>query len=103
MAYKIIKTRLAEQDLDNILGYIVLSLANPSAAASFADAVEACYSDLEKMPLMYELCRDPRLRTLEYHKAVIKNYIMVYKVDEAAKAVHILRFFYGRRDYEKLI
>ena len=55
MAYKIIKTRLAEQDLDNILGYIVLSLANPSAAASFADAVEACYSDLEKMPLMYEL------------------------------------------------
>lgn len=48
MAYKIIKTRLAEQDLDNILGYIVLSLANPSAAASFADAVEACYSDLEK-------------------------------------------------------
>lgn len=103
MAYKIIKTELAEQDLDSILGYMVHSLANPSAAASFADAVEACYSDLEKMPLMYELCRDPRLRALEYRKAVIKNYIMVYKVDEAAKTVHILRFFYGRRDYEKLI
>ena len=103
MAYKIIKTRLAEQDLDNILGYIVFSLANPSAAASFADAVEVCYSDLEKMPLMYELCRDPRLRALEYHKAVIKNFIMVYKVDEAAKTVHILRFFHGRQDYEKLI
>lgn len=52
---------------------------------------------------MYELCRDPRLHTLEYHKAVIKNFIMVYKVDKAAKAVHILRFFYGRQDYEKLI
>ena len=52
---------------------------------------------------MYELCRDPRLRALEYHKAVIKNFIMVYKVDEAAKTVHILRFFYGRQDYEKLI
>lgn len=103
MAYEIIKTELAEQDLDSILGYMVHSLANPSAAASFADAVEACYSDLEKMPLMYELCRDTRLRALEYHKAVIKNYIMVYKVDDAAKTVHILRFFYGRRDYEKLI
>lgn len=103
MAYEIIKTELAEQDLDSILGYMVLSLANPSAAASFADAVEACYSNLEKMPLMYELCRGPRLRALEYHKAVIKNYIMVYKVDDAAKTVHILRFFYGRRDYEKLI
>ena len=103
MAYEIIKTELAEQDLDSILGYMVLSLANPSAAASFADAVEACYSDLEKMPLMYELCRDSQLRALAYHKAVIKNYIMVYKVDEAAKNVHILRFFYGRQDYEKLI
>lgn len=103
MAYEIIKTELAEQDLDSILGYMIHSLANPSAAASFADEVEACYSDLEKMPLMYELCHDPRLRALEYHKAVIKNYIMVYKVDEAAKTVHILRFFYGRRDYEKLI
>lgn len=103
MAYEIIKTELAEQDLDSILGYMVHSLANPSAATSFADAVEACYSDLEKMPLMYELCRDPRLRALEYHKAVIKNYIIVYKVDEAAKTVHILRFFHGRRDYEKLI
>lgn len=79
MAYEIIKTELAEQDLDSILGYMVHSLANPSAATSFADAVEACYSDLEKMPLMYELCRDPRLRALEYHKAVIKNYIMVYR------------------------
>ena len=60
MAYKIIKTELAEQDLNSILGYMVHSLTNPSAAASFADAVEACYSNLEKMPLMYELCRDPR-------------------------------------------
>ena len=85
MAYEIIKTELAEQDLDSILGYMVLSLANPSAAASFADAVEACYSNLEKMPLMYELCRGPRLRALEYHKAVIKNYIMVYKVADAEK------------------
>lgn len=103
MAYKIIHTESAEQDLDNILGYMVYSLANPSAAASFADAVAACYSDLEKTPLMYELCHDPRLRTLEYHKAVIKNYIMVYKVDEPTKTVYILRFFYGRQDYERLL
>ena len=34
---------------------------------------------------------------------VIPPIIMVYKVDEAAKTVHILRFFYDRRDYEKLI
>ena len=103
MAYKIIETALAGQDLDSILSYIALSLGNLSAATAFADAVEECYSELEKMPLMFAFCDDPRLRALGYHKAVIKNYVMVYKVDEAAKAVIVLRFFYGRQNYEKLI
>ena len=42
MAYKIVETELAGQDLDGILAYITYSLANPSAAASFADEVERC-------------------------------------------------------------
>lgn len=103
MAYKIVETELALQDLDRILAYIALALANPPAASDFADAVDACYSDLEEMPLMYGFCSDPRLRAMQYHKAVIKNYVMVYKVDEVEKAVHILRFFHGRQDYENLI
>ena len=52
---------------------------------------------------MYEQCRDPQLRALGYRKAIIKNYVMIYRVDEDKKIVYILRFFYGRRDYEKLI
>jgi len=93
MAYKIVETELALQDLDSILAYIALTLANPSAAASFADEVESCYADLEKMPLMFALCHDPRLRGMGYRKAVIKNYVMVYKVDEPAGTVLIMRFF----------
>jgi len=103
MAYRIIETELAVQDLDRILSYIALSLANPIAASAFADAVEECYSGLEKTPFMFELCRDSRLRALGYHKAAIKKYVMVYKVDENARTVNILRFFFGRQDYEKLI
>jgi len=40
---------------------------------------------------------------LGYRKAVIKNYVMVCKVDGSARAVLVMRFFYGRQDYEKLI
>lgn len=36
-------------------------------------------------------------------KAGIRNYIMIYKVNESKKEVIILRFFHGRQDYEKLI
>ncbi len=82
MGYKLIETRLASQDLDNILEYMAVRLQNPAAASAFADAVEQCYDLLEHTPLMYEACRDLRLRAKGYRKAVIRNYVLIYKVDE---------------------
>lgn len=52
---------------------------------------------------MYERCYDIRLEKEGYRKATIKNYVLVYKINEAAKAVIIYRFFYGAQDYVKLI
>ena len=103
MGYKVVETEQAVQDLDGILGYIANSLANPSAAAAFADEVEKCYTNLEGMPLMYEQCRDARLRVLGYRKAVIKNYILIYRVGEKEKTVYILRLFYCRQNYGDLV
>lgn len=54
-------------------------------------------------PLLYERCHDAFLEKEGYRKATIKNYVLVYKVDEAARAVTIHRFFYGAQDYVKLI
>ena len=103
MGYRIVKTDAFERDLDGVIAYIVLSLENRTAAASLLDDIEKCYGDLERMPLMYEACRDPNLNALGYRKAGIRNYVMVYKVDEAAKQVMILRLFHGKQDYAKLI
>ena len=99
MGYKLIETRLASQDLDNILEYMAVRLQNPAAASAFADAVEQCYDLLEHTPLMYEDCRNLRLRAKGYRKAVIRNYVLIYKVDEKNQTVLLLRFFYGKQDY----
>lgn len=103
MAYKVVETELAVQDLNGILEYIAGSLSNPTAASAFADEVEKCYASLERMPLMYEQCQDVQLRALGYRKALIKNYLLIYRVDEAEKIVSILRFFYGGQNYVELI
>lgn len=103
MGYKVEVTHLAAQDLDSIVAYLEQTLSNPMAASALLDGIEECFDGLESMPMMHGLCLDPRLRELEYRRAPIKNYIMVYKVDEPAKKVQILRFFYGAQDYEKLI
>ncbi len=83
--------------------YIALALDNRSAAAALLDAMDQCFDDLGRTPLMYEVCRDPHLRELGYRRAVIRNYIVVYKVDDAARRVTLLRLFHGKQDYENLI
>ena len=50
MAYDIVATQLAAEDLDNILQYISIDLNNPTAASSFADSLEKCYQNLSNMP-----------------------------------------------------
>ena len=103
MDYKIIETELAQQDLNDIVDYIICSLENPSAAATLLDEVEACYNTLERHPMVFEACHDPHLKALNYRKAIIRNYIMIYKVSEPTRTVSVMRFFHGRQDYEKLI
>lgn len=103
MAYDLFVTEAAHEDLEEALGYIAGDLANPGAAAKLLDQVEACYEQLKLFPRLYEHCHDLRLRSLGYHKVVIGNFVLVYRPVEKEKRVYILRFFYGGRDYEKLI
>ena len=103
MAYKLIQADAFGRDLDAVISYLVFSLENKGAAANLLRAIERCYDDLERMPLMYAVCNDPYLKELGYHKAVIRNYILIYKVDEDTQTVQIMRLFHGRQDYEKLI
>ena len=103
MAYKIEIAPLANKDLEEILDYILRELSNPSAAADLLAEIESCYSNLEKMPEMYERCRDTRLKEMGYRRITVKNYVIIYKVMESIKTVYIMRCFYGGRDYEKLI
>ena len=101
--YEVIISDAADADLDEIIGYIANVLANPKAATSLADKIAAFYDDLSHTPYMYGQCLNLRLQALGYRRVSIRNYIMVYRVDEESKTVYILRFFYGPSDYERLI
>ena len=103
MGYKIAEAPLAAQDIAEILEYMIVSLNNPTAAAAFADELERCYDRLERMPMMYEACRDVRLRAMGYRKAVVQRYVLIYKLSEEEKTVSILRVFYGRQNYAETL
>ena len=103
MAYKVIITRHAQDDLDSILNYLTIVLRNPQAAAKLLDDIEACYDLLSNMPYSFEPCQNPRLSMKEYRKAVIRGYLAIYQVQKNNSVVQILRFFHGKQDYEKLL
>ncbi len=101
--YKIFISELAHDDLENIVSYISIDLENPSAAANFLNEVEKCYNYLKNNPSMYEKCNDSILQKESYRKITIKNYVLIYKIDESKSVVIIYRIFYGGQDYLRLI
>ena len=103
MAYKLIVSKDAHRDVDDIVTYIVQKLKNSQAAAGFLNYVEDSYRHITDNPFMYALCEDARLREKGYRKVVIKSYLVIYRVDEAANTVYVTRIVYGARDYSKLL
>lgn len=97
--YNLLITEAAEMDLDSIVDYIAVTLANPAAATTFLDQVEEGYQILRTTPLAYAACSDDVLRAKQYRKAVINNYLLIYRVDQ--QTVYVLRFFFGRQDYAR--
>jgi plasmid stabilization system protein ParE len=81
--------------------YIADKLANPSAASALLDKVEKCYGSLKRSPRMFNECVDAYLKNRGYRKALIDNYLLIFRIDENSRVVYVLRFFYGAQDYIK--
>jgi len=101
--YRLLISELAHHDLDQIAKYITVELSNPSAALKFLDEVESCFNHLKDNPMIYARCNDKCLDAKGYRKAVIKKYIVVYKVSEPDAIVTVLRLFFGAQNYAELV
>ena len=103
MSYKLVVSKEAHGDINEIVTYIAQELKNTKAAAGFLDDVENSYRHIVDNPYIYALCEDAHLHDKGYRKAVIKNYLVLYRVDEPSKTAYITRVVYGARDYSKLL
>lgn len=103
MAYKLIVSKEVHKDIDDIIHYIAVELVNPVAAASFLNDMEKSYQAVVNNPRMYSLCNDNRLSKDGYRKIVIKNCLILYRIDDETQTVFIVRTVYGGRNYVELI
>ena len=82
MTYKVIITDWAEEQLDNIIRYILIKFKNKEAASSVLNDVLKTYDKLEYVAGSAQLCSDPYLAAKEYYKIALEkhNYLLLYQI-----------------------
>jgi addiction module RelE/StbE family toxin len=93
--YKISFLDKAKDDITEIYRYISETFSSPRAANNLMDEIDKSISYLEQNPMLYPLSKIDG-----YRKCVVKNYIVIYRVDDINKEILIVRVFHGTQNYE---
>ena len=96
-------TDKAEADLDGIVSYISVQLANRQAAADFLDKLQAAINEACAFPESGVPAENEFLPYKAIRKKTISSYIMYYFPDMQAETIYILRIIYGRRNLDEIL
>mgnify|MGYP003534812042 CR=1 FL=1 len=95
-------TKRAESDLDGIVSYIAVELANPQAASDFVDKLKDNIDEARAFPESGSLVDNGFLQVENLRKKLIGNYIMYYLPDMREKIIYILRIVYGKQNITEI-
>jgi toxin ParE1/3/4 len=101
--YDITITESAQKDLENIYFYISEELLEDETASNIISELKEKIFSLDSMPGRYALVSDFSLAKRGYRHINVKNYIILYLVDEKKKNVTIARIIHGRMNYSKYL
>ena len=99
MAYNIIISERANEQIDTIVGYVKNTLNSPAAATSILLDIEDSYDKLEHMAEAFGYCNDNYLRSKGYRKKLLArhNYLIIYRI--VNQEVHVSGIFHIKEDY----
>ena len=97
--YRIIFTDEFNEEIQQIYDYISKKLIEREIADKLISNVYERIEDLKIFPRLYmKIGKTDRLHN-EYHRVVVKNYIILYTVDELNQRIIISHIYYKRRNY----
>ena len=100
MAYKVIVTRDAEEDLERFIKYLIVEKKSLQAAENVLNDYDATVESLRHVAESLKLCDNPRLRQLKYRRINFLNhrYFMLYRIEDDVVIVDSI--FHELQDYE---
>lgn len=93
MAFKIIWSDTAGEDLKSIVFYI--GLDNPAAAANIAERILSRIEIAAKYPLALRMA--PEKDNRKVREALLNPYRIVFYVDDRHRVLHVLRIWHTAR------
>ena len=89
----------ALQDLENIYHYIAQELVEPRTALQLVNKLEESILSLETFP---HRCPERQIGAYAhrgYRQLLVKNYTVIFRIDEAHKQVLVVTVRYARRQF----
>lgn len=103
MNYSIHITAAAERDMANASDHIEFVLKNPKAADDLLDEAELKINTLSSFPGKFPLVDDPLLSSWGIRFIQVKNYLAFYVISEEEEKVIVVRFLYGKSNWESIL
>ncbi len=96
----VVFSRVAEQDLGDLFGYITSELQNPIAAKNIATKILQRSKSLANFPEMGASLGANDTRLSGYRYLLVDDYLVIYKVTDQ---VSVLRILHARSDYVQFL
>ena len=101
--YKVDITPMALSDLHEIFSYISKTLSSEQTAKNLMREIDKAISSLNEMPYRHSLSLDETLRDKGYRRILVKNYVILFLINENEKTVTVTRAFHGSMKYSRYI
>ena len=96
MAFDVVITKTAEDDINEAISYIAVVLSNPIAATTLADDYVEAISRIADNPFLFHYFKDGEGNNTPYRRCNIRNFSLFFRVE--GTTVIICRFLYARRN-----
>ena len=97
--YKVFLLPHASRDIDEIYSYISKNLVEPDTALKMVDRIENAIFSLEEMPARGSLRNHGVYASKGYRQLFVKNFTIIYRIDEQKKQVIIVTVRYSRSNF----
>ena len=97
--YKIIITPTAYKEINKIYDYISEELYANKAAKDLMGQVEKKVQNLKYAPKIHKEIEKIDEVKRKYRRIVIKNFVILYTINEQTKTVYVSHMYYGKRNY----